>query len=301
MENNLVFNRRNFIALSSLTLLGQFTLYGKFNTIQAGVTGKKIRFGIATDPHYADRKSAGTRFYRESLVKMREFVNRMNSEKVDFIIELGDLKDMDEIKSDITSINYIRKIEKKIKRFSGPTYHVLGNHDTDCITKEQFLDNVENTGIPRDRTYYSFNQSGMNFIVLDANFRSDGSHYERGNFDWTDSNIPEIEIEWLEKTLKSFNSPAIVFVHQRLDCGGEHCIKNAADVRKILSYSGKVAAVFQGHHHAGGQSVMDGVLYYTLKAMVEGSGVENNSYALVEAGLDMSIKIYGFRRAESVK
>ena len=41
---------------------------------------------------------------------------------------------------------------------------------------------------------------------------------------------------------------------------------------KILHASGKVLAVFQGHHHSGSYSNIAGIHYYTLKALVEGSG-----------------------------
>ena len=53
-----------------------------------------------------------------------------------------------------------------------------------------------------------------------------------------------------------------------------------------------------GHDHPGGHSEIDGVHYYTLVAMVEGSGVDNSGYAIVEVGAD-GIEITGYRRAES--
>src|SRR3989339_110072 len=255
-------NRRNFLYICSLTLITQFTACGNFSAITSNKSVNKIRFGIAADPHYADRDVAGTRFYRESLAKMCEFIDLMNKEKVDFVIELGDFKDMDGDRSETSAISYLRSIEKEFKRFAGPSYHVLGNHDEDCITKEQFLSNVENKGIPPDKTFYSFKISGTIFIVLDANFKSDGYPYAKGNFDWTDSNIPSHEIEWLKEILESSKSPVIVFVHQQLDGASEHTIKNSEEVRNILSNSGKVAAVFQGHNHTGGYSLIDGVHYY---------------------------------------
>ena len=59
-----------------------------------GIDGKaKLSFGIVTDAHYADTDPKGSRNYRESLAKMTECVKLMNDKKVDFFIELGDLKD----------------------------------------------------------------------------------------------------------------------------------------------------------------------------------------------------------------
>jgi hypothetical protein len=40
--------------------------------------------------------------------------------------------------------------------------------DADSISKEQFSDSVENTGINAGRTYYSFDFKGAHFVVLDA-------------------------------------------------------------------------------------------------------------------------------------
>ncbi|GAG06588.1 unnamed protein product, partial [marine sediment metagenome] len=42
-----------------------------------------------------------------------------------------------------------------------------------------------------------------------------------------------------------------------------------------------------------------GIHYYTLKALVEGSGPENNSYATAEVHPDGSITITGYRKALS--
>ena len=72
-------------------------------------------------------------------------------------------------------------------------------------------------------------------------------------------------------------------------------MKNAAQVRTVLEASGKVLAVFQGHHHSGSYSNIAGIHYYTLKAIVEGHGPENNSYAIAEVHPDSSITITGYR------
>ena len=68
-------------------------------------------------------------------------------------------------------------------------------------------------------------------------------------------------------------------------------------MRQIIEQSGRVLAVFQGHRHDGGYSLIEGIHYYTLKAVVEGPGLENNSYAIVEVRQDMSITITGYRKA----
>jgi len=259
-----------------------------------------VRFGIMADAHYADTDSRGNRFYRESVKKMAEFVDKMNAEKVDFIVELGDFKDQGKPASEKTTLEYLKTIEAEFAKFDGPKYHVLGNHDQDSISKKSFLENVVNTGITADKSYYSFVRKDIQFIVLDANFRKDGTPYDCGNFDWKDANIPEEELNWLKSVLAGHAGKSVVFIHQRLDAETAECVQKSPEIRKILSDSGKVLAVFSGHDHKGGLVKIDGIHYYILKAVIEGSGSENNSYAIVEVRKDFSLNVVGFRKAQSI-
>ncbi|MCL5279067.1 MAG: metallophosphoesterase [Planctomycetes bacterium] len=260
-----------------------------------------VRFGIVTDCHYADADPVGTRFYRESLGKLAECVDRMNTEKVDFLVELGDFKDENRPPVEEKTLAYLHKVETVFRRFHGRRYHVLGNHDMDSTSKQQFLRRVENTGIEADRSYYSFDAEGLHCIVLDANYRSDGSDYDHGNFDWTDANIPACELDWLRQDLAASGGPAAVFSHQMLDGTGAVYVKNAAAVRQILAASGKVLAVFQGHHHPGAYSHIHGIHYYTLKGMIEGRGEDNDSYAVVKVQPNRNITVTGYRKASSLE
>ncbi|NLT76701.1 MAG: hypothetical protein GXX98_09275 [Planctomycetes bacterium] len=258
---------------------------------------RPVRFGMVTDCHYADVDPAGTRFYRQSRDKLGECVARMNAEEVDFLIELGDFKDQGRPPVEQDTLAYLEEVEAVFRRFDGPTYHVLGNHDVDSISKPQFLGRVTNTGVDCTRSYYSFDIKGLHGIVLDANYRSDGADYDRGNYDWTDANIPADELNWLRRDLAAARGPAVVFVHQLLDGTGAVYVKNATEVRDVLERSGKVLAVFQGHHHAGDYNEINGIHYYTLIATVEGQGAENNSYAIVEVCPNLDAIVTGYRRA----
>ena len=263
-----------------------------------------IRFGMITDPHYAeaDPPNSSNRYYRHSLDKLEIAISKFNQEKLDFVIEVGDFKDQDPEPDKENTIKYLKAIEKVFAGFNGPRYHVLGNHDMDSISKKEFLENIENTGIPKDRTYYSFDVQGFHFVVLDSNYTRIGTHYNNGNFDWTDSNIHARQLKWLKKDLANTNKPVIVFVHHRLDTPHAlhkiYCIHNAEKVRRILEKSGKVIAVFQGHDHDGDYSSINGIHYYTQFAMVVGPYPENNSYAIVEVFSDGMIRINGFVNCE---
>lgn len=263
--------------------------------------GRPVRFGIVTDCHYADAEAVGTRFYRESLDKLGECVARMNAERVDFLIELGDFKDQDRPADERKTLSYLQAIEAVFREFRGPRHHVLGNHDMDSISKRQFLSRVTNTGVSGSRSYYSFDMKGLHCIVLDANYRADGSDYDHGNFDWTDANIPARELDWLQQDLAASHGHVSVFIHQLLDGTGPVYVKNASEVRRILETSGRVLAVFQGHHHEGAYSCINAIHYYTLPAMVEGSGEGNNSYAIVEVHANRSVTVTGYHKAPSMR
>lgn len=291
-------SRRDFLKASGVVLAGLSA--GAPLAHAAGADSKKLgSFGMVTDAHFADVAPSGSRYYQDSLAKMTECVEFMNDKKVDYLIELGDFKDQGKPPDEKETLKYLEAIEGTFAQFKGPRYHVLGNHDMDSISKEQFLAHVENTGIERRSGYYSFDSSKLHVIVLDANYQADGSDYDHGNFDWTDTNIPLKELDWLKQDLASTSRPVIVYIHQQLDGQGSHCVNNAADVRLILQESKKVLAVFQGHNHAGHYSLIENIHYYTLKAMVEGAGEENNSYAVVEVSDNYDLVVSGYRRALS--
>jgi predicted phosphodiesterase len=301
-NTNWIITRRTFLKSSVASLAGL-----TIPSISCAINGdskareRTARFGIVTDCHYADADTQGIRFYRESLDKLSECVALMNTEKVDFLIELGDFKDQDKPPVEKKTLSYLQTAEKVLKRFKGPTYHVLGNHDMDSISKKQFLKRVDNTKIDSNRSYYSFDSNGLHYVVLDANYKTDGTDYDHGNFDWTDANIPPKELNWLRQDLATAPGAVIVFIHQLLNGVGSIFVKNAAQVRQVLEASGKVLAVFQGHHHSGSYSNIAGIHYYTLKAVVEGHGLQNNSYAIVEVHSDGIITITGYRKAVSTQ
>jgi predicted phosphodiesterase len=122
----------------------------------------------------------------------------------------------------------------------------------------------------------------------------------------TDVHIPDDQLSWLKEDLnKNHRKPTVVFVHQQLDSIAfepkhrVHCPDNADAVRTVLEEARNVMAVFQGHYHNGSLNKVNDIYYYTLKAVVEGSGLENNNYAIVEIGEDQIIRIKGFRKTES--
>ncbi|MFC1717693.1 metallophosphoesterase [Candidatus Poribacteria bacterium] len=248
----------------------------------------KITIGMFTDAHYADRAMRINRYYRESAAKVEQAIAEFNSTKPDFIIQLGDFVDKGE--SVETELSYLERIEREYAKFAGERHYVLGNHDVAMFSKEQFISNCG-----ARENHYSFDKGNFHNIVLDACYNKDKSDYKAGNFDWTQSYIPAWEQEWLKADLQMTEKRVIVFLHQRLDDEDDpHGVKKAPEVREILEESGKVLAVFQGHDHSGAYNSINNIHYYTLPALVAGSGPENNAYAVAQIRIDGSININGF-------
>ncbi|HEY1010143.1 MAG TPA: metallophosphoesterase [Daejeonella sp.] len=292
-------NRRKFV-LSTTTLLASLP-WG--NILAADKKYKPMRFGILTDIHYAELTPRANRYYHEALSKTVECVEFMNQQKVEFLLENGDLKDQGKTVEE--TLRFLDTIESELQKFNGPLYHVLGNHDADNISKTQFLSRIKNTGFSKPSAHYSFDRGSWHFIALDANYTSKGVSYDSGNFDWTDCHVPADQLEWLKKDLNKNNKPTIVFIHQQLDDISYpiehrvHCPNNSAEVRTILEASGNVPLVFQGHYHNGGFNTINGINYYTLSSIVEGTGSQANSFAVVEIDETLNIQIKGYQKAVS--
>lgn len=291
-------NRRTFVtqSLGGLLFAASEGLFGMFGS-------KKVRFGVVTDLHYADVAAGGSRHYRLSEQKLLRAMETFQREGVDFLIELGDFKDQASPPDAAGTLTYLRTIESIFRSFPKPVYHVLGNHDMDSLTKAEFLENTQNSGLANGKPYYAFRKGPCRFLVLDANFTAEGSDYSRGNFDWTSAMVPQAQCNWLQAELERSDGPVVLFIHQLLDgfstVPKSVCVKNWPQIVKILEESGKVIAVFQGHHHEGHHSYRQGIHYITHGAMVEGN-ISSNCYSIVEISIERGkplISVEGFGRS----
>ena len=284
-------SRRVFLQNGTLLMAGAAIDAAGVESLFAAADSAKpaVRAGLVTDLHYADKPRRGSRYYRQTLSKLTEAVAQFKRDKPAFTVELGDFIDAaDSVK---TELGYLKTVNTLFSKIPGDAHYVLGNHCVHTLTKDEFLG-----GVGKKESYYSFDKNGFHFVVLDACFRGDGKPYGRKNFKWTDPNIPAAELDWLKSDLRQTKSKTIVFVHQRLDVGKPYGVKNAKAVRKVLEKSGKVLAVFQGHSHKNDHKLINGIHYTTLVAMVEGDGVKNSGYSLLDVFTDGTIRLAGFRK-----
>jgi len=288
------FSRRQFLAGGSAgLLLTACSNSGTEDKMNDTKDPADISFGLVADLHYAEKETWNTRVYRDSDDKLRECTAAFNALEPAFIVELGDIVDKADRE---TELRYLETINSIFMEFNGERHYVIGNHDVATFSKSEFL-----SACGAVNNYYSFDRNGCHFIVLDANYNRDGSDYNAGNFDWEETYVPAPQMEWLANDLKeTHDARVIVFIHQNLHNETDpHGVKNAPEVRRILEDAGTVMAVFQGHMHSGGYADINGIHYITLRAAVEGSGLDNNAYAMVYVHRSGLIRMEGYKRQKS--
>jgi len=286
-------NRRDFLRRAGAAAAGLGLTAHSVSDADVESAAPVLRIGLLTDVHYADRPPGGSRHYRDSLVKLAAAGEEFARAKTDLIVELGDF--IDSADSLEAEKGFLRRVDAEFAKLPGPRHYVLGNHCVSALTKAEFLEIVGQTS-----PYYSFDRSGVHGVILDACFRSDAVAYQRNNFNWADSYIPPDELEWLRKDLEAATGPVLVFVHQCLDADPPYGVKNAPQVRQVLEACGRVRAVFQGHHHAGGHQQINGIHYLTLRAVVERPAPEN-AFAILDVLPGQELRLTGFGRQPSSK
>ncbi|MDD6130435.1 MAG: metallophosphoesterase [Prevotellaceae bacterium] len=191
---------------------------------------------------------------------MAAFVQTAKDKNVDFIIELGDF-----CRLDSASLVY----RNLWNSFPGGKHHVIGNHDMDRYTYQEYTQGMNMPG-----RYYSFDQGDFHFIVLDGNNLFDGkkyTHYAKANY-YVDAkkraHIDPEQMEWLRNDLAATNKRCILFSHQSI----EQALNNGTEVRKILEAENKragykkVVMAFGGHNHSNYSKEINGITYVQINS-----------------------------------
>lgn len=211
-----------------------------------------LKFAIASDFHAQDVPDGKER--------LEAFIQAAQDEGVDFIIELGDFCRLDSISQPLLAV---------WNKYPGESYHVLGNHDMDAYTPDEYVNGM---GMPG--RYYSFDKGDYHFIVLDGNNLYDGekyTHYSKANY-YVNSTMREFidpdQMEWLKKDVDATTKKCILFSHQSID----KCLKNGEEVRRILEDANrkagykKVVMAFSGHNHSNYTEEINGISYMQVNS-----------------------------------
>lgn len=227
-----------------------------------------MKIGLFTDTHYCNIECIGNRRPSLSLKKIEISMDAFKNENVDMVLCLGDLVDCPEGYTGEKTLCDLRKALSLIRSYKIPFYMVPGNHDYIGLKGDDF--EREGIKIPP----YVVENDELRFIFLDANYRSSMKRYDVVGVEWTDSNLPSEQVEFLKSSLKT-EKKCVVLVHENLDptLHETHIIKNAKEIREIIKNSGSVKMVIQGHFHGGNEIMLDNIPYLTVPAMCEGDKI----------------------------
>jgi alkaline phosphatase len=245
---------------------------------------------------------SGSRYYKDSLIKLRQAVKTFADSGVDLILDLGD--SVDEAETVEEERSHLYQVKDVLESVGVPVHFLIGNHDVAEMTKSEFLEVIGHRS-----SYYSFDIGDVHVVILDSNINADGTDFSAGNFEWDDAWVGAEQIQWLKDDLAAAGDrSSLIFCHGVLNDlyrprGGlnGHVVRDASEVRHVLETQGAVKGVFMGHHHSGGQVVVNGIPYVTLKAMTEGSvAEEHNAYAALSLYASGRLCVKGYGHQPSV-
>jgi manganese-dependent ADP-ribose/CDP-alcohol diphosphatase len=282
------------LLLTSLILMGM--LYTK-------TSGAQIKIGVFADCQYCDCETAGNRYYRNSLSKLTDCIAEFNqNDGIEFVVGLGDLIDRDY--SSFAQVNLI------LDESEQAVFQVTGNHD--LSVEKQFIDKVPEQ-LNLDKTYYSFNKKGWQFIFLNGNeitlqstnpkivdeakkiIKQLSDENKPNNKDWN-GGISTTQTNWLKQELRKAektNKKVVLFCHYPLIPFEAHALWNSEEILAIINDYGCVKAWINGHNHAGDYAMLNGIHFITFKGMVDTE--KENAFSIVSF-LENKIEVEGFGR-----
>tara|TARA_B100000676_G_scaffold222324_1_gene219506 strand:+ start:2202 stop:3191 length:990 start_codon:yes stop_codon:yes gene_type:complete len=212
-------SRRNF--LSSTALVATSIMLPPQAMAALAKIKKLIKLGMIADLHQD--------LIHDGPTRMKAFLDAMNREKPDALIQLGDFAYPTK-KNDV--------VTKAFEKAHPKTLHVLGNHEIDG---GHSFDAVAKLWGMKGR-YYTENVNGLDLVVLDGNEKP--KNHKSGY----PAHIGGQQLEWLAKQLKILKGPILVISHQPL--AGPYSIDNAGEVQSLLNFaSDKVLLAVNGHTH----------------------------------------------------
>lgn len=266
-----------------------------------------LKVGIVSDCQYAEvdtetkplsssRQRYTTlmmsRYYRQSIIKLEAAVQEFIQQRVDAIINLGDLVDRDPDRID--------GLMEIMRTARVPIWSVAGNHDfTGSSTSPQEV--YKSLGM--NSPYYQIRRPPFRLLFLDSNELS-GLKYPEGSrelrdgraliasmrkagatnaFDWN-GGLGEKQLAWLNQQVNNacLNAESVVLIsHHPFFPDSTHAMLNAPEIQDLVRNSPNIVLSISGHKHDGDFVLLNNSLCVTLRGMVERQA---NSFGV----LDMS-------------
>jgi 3',5'-cyclic AMP phosphodiesterase CpdA len=292
-------SRRRVLGLSALGVAG--AVAGPFGPGAGPVLARTpLRFGVIADCQYADAATKGTRYYRDSVRKLREAVATFNDADLDFAVHLGDFVDRFAGSFDV--------VVPIFERLRMSRFHVLGNHDYQLPLGEL----LQTLRMPAP--YHHFLRDGWRFVVVDTNDVSLYANPEGSkkhalaremlnrltatgavNAKPWNGAVGQDQLAWLRRVLAGARyrgEKVVLNAHHPIFPKGSHNAWNDEELVDLVSSYDNVVAWFNGHNHYGNYGFEAGTHFVTFRAMVE---LDTNAYATVRV-LGDRLEIDGFGR-----
>ena len=249
-----------------------------------------LQIGIISDPQYCHCSPQNTRFYPQSLGKLKTAIDTINTYKPDFVITLGDITDRYD--QDLDSILPI------YSSLQSPYYFLLGNHEFEYIEDSAKKYIVSKLDMPD--YYYSFVKNNWRFLVLDGTelqtftiplhpeLKEEGDSIRLSvagapNAAEWNGGISKKQQNWIRQQLTEAylsKQEVIVFCHFPVNPDGHSKnLWNSQDIIDILDSYPNLVAYIAGHYHPGNYVFKSGKHYLTHKGMVETES--NNSFSVL--------------------
>lgn len=272
-------------------------------------TNSLLRLGIIADPQYATiaHNESMTRFYSNSLAKLREATAAFNAMDLDGVVVLGDVIDH--------GFENFAPALQVLEALRHPVIFLPGNHDF-AVKPEQR--SMVQAALDMPAPYYDRVIKGVRIIITDcceistfappvgdrrleeaeailsALKAQDAINAHRWN-----AGISATQLKWLQQRLslaEQRGEKAIVLGHYPLHPFTDHALWNADDMAKIISASPAALAYLSGHDHRGNYGQLGHTHFINFKGMVDTE--RDNAFAVLNL-LPDSLIIEGFGREEN--
>ncbi len=263
-----------------------------------------MRIGLLADAQYCDFDAENGRFYRLSIEKLHQAVDTFNAQKVDMVINLGDLIDRH-------LMSYGRAMAE-LRRLQMPVHHILGNHEFWAVPFQLQEGILDSLGLKS--TYCDMEVPGWRFLMLDGTELAEyaqGAHRDlleesaacrnsllgHNNAALWNGAIGREQMAWIDWQLKEAEAAgeqAILFCHFPISPPGHPMtLWNEADLRVLLAGHPSAQAWVAGHAHGGGYVYLEAVHHVTMSGML--MTADSNSFAIMNLYPDR-IVLQGFGR-----
>lgn len=215
-----------------------------------------MKFLLFSDLHHAPGVFMGGTVEDLSLLR-----SRCEKEACDFAIHTGDF-----CHSPHKSGDFLRAY----RDFPVPTYHCLGNHDTDGTPYQEVLPLYR-----MEKDYYFFDAKDCRMVVLNANYLLlNGNYVNYSQFNYYKhpacrDYLPPEQLAWLEQTIASSPHPCILLCHESFE--RPDGVQNRKEVLSLIDRANRrkpcsVIACFNGHYHRDHRQILEGVLFCEINS-----------------------------------